>query len=73
MCPQQKIVFKIKRIVHCPGGMVFGNIERFEIMIVIFNLRTIDNLKTYLHEQLLDVCKGLGNRVQSTGALSPWR
>ena len=39
MRAQQRAITEVKCIVHCPGGMVRRNIQRFKIVIVVLYLR----------------------------------
>ena len=53
MRTKQCMCVEIERIVHRSGRMVLGNVEGFEIVIVILDLRAIGNLESHLHEQTL--------------------
>ena len=45
MGAQNDIVFDIKRVLHIPGGMIFGNIQGLEIIVIQFDFRTFDDGK----------------------------
>ena len=40
-------VINVKRIVHCTRWMVRRNVERFEVVIVILNFWTFNNVKAH--------------------------
>ena len=53
--------------------MLRRNVERFEIVIIVLDLRAIDDAVTGGRENLLDTLERLTHRMQSARGLSPPR
>ncbi|MCY1300387.1 hypothetical protein D9M70_499500 [compost metagenome] len=58
---------------HCPGRVVAGNVERFEVVVVVFDFGAFGNAVANPGEELLDALKSTGNRMQATGGLATAR
>ena len=59
----------IKRIMHSPGRMMRRNVERFKVVIVIFDFRPFSNIITGAGEDRFYPLYGHCNRVQPALAL----
>ncbi|MNF81348.1 hypothetical protein D3C84_636170 [compost metagenome] len=70
---QQHVRVEIEGVVHCPGRVVAGNVERFEVVVVVFDLGAFGDAVANAGEELLDALQGAGNRVQATGGLAAAR
>ena len=70
---QQLAVGKIERVVHRPRRMIGGDVERFEVVEVVFDLGTGGDVEAGLAEQLLDAQPHLGDRMQSATRLAAAR
>lgn len=53
--------------------MVAGNVERFEVVVVVFDLRAFGDAVADVGEELLDAFQGTGDRMQTTGGLATAR
>ena len=58
MRAQQKLVVKIKSVMHCTRWMMFWNVECLKIVKLIFNLRAFFYYKTKLFKVILYAVKG---------------
>ncbi|MNE51941.1 hypothetical protein D3C80_1465940 [compost metagenome] len=58
---------------HRPGRVVAGDVERLEVVIVVFDLRAFGNAVADVGEELLDTFQSPGNRMQATGGLTTAR
>ena len=67
MGSKDDIVLDIKRVLHISCRMVLGNIECFEIIIILFDFRTFHNGKTERCEYGTDFFPHLCNRVKPPG------
>ena len=63
----------VERIVHRTGRVMRRDIERLEVMVVIFDFRPFNTLKTHRAKKLLHALNGSGNRMQSTDLNTPSR
>ena len=61
---QQPAIGKIKGVVHRPRRMVGGNVQRLEIVEVVFDLRALRHIETGTAEQRLDSQPRPRDRVQ---------
>jgi hypothetical protein len=66
MGAQQQLGVEIKGVVHRPRGMMLGDVERFEVVIGVFDLRAFDHGEAGVGEQPLDTAHCTGHGVQST-------
>ncbi|MNG01439.1 hypothetical protein D3C84_844200 [compost metagenome] len=73
MGTQQHVGIEIEGVVHCPGRVVAGNVERFEVVVVVFDLRAFGDAVADVGEELLDALQGAGDRMQTTGGLATAR
>ena len=48
---------------HSPGRVVSGDIEGFEIVVIVFNFGALFDTVAYVSEQRLDTGNGSGHRV----------
>ena len=60
------VVRDIEGILHVPGRVVFGNIERLEIIIIQFHIRPFDDLKSQTQEDLGDFHADSGYGMEMT-------
>ncbi|MNZ51215.1 hypothetical protein D3C78_690230 [compost metagenome] len=58
---------------HRPGRVVAGDVERFEVVIVVFDLRAFGDAVANTGEELFDAFQSTGNRMQTTGGLTTAR
>ena len=73
MRPQNSRRVYIKSVVHRTRRMVRGNIERFEVMIIIFDFGALGHFVTAACEYGRDALYSLRNWVQTALILaSPW-
>src|ERR1700689_272927 len=68
MGAEETAVFKPKSILHVPGGMVGGDVEGVEIVMLGFHLGSVDYGEAQGGEELLQFLLDLGYRVQGAGA-----
>ncbi len=73
MRAQQPPVGKIKRIVHGPRRMILRNVQRFEIMKVILDLRSRGHLESGLREDPLDAQARARHGMHAAGLLTAAR
>jgi hypothetical protein len=74
MGAQQHVRIEIEGVVHRPGRVMAWDVERLEVVIVVFDLRTFGNAVANVGEELLDSFQSAGNRMQTTGGLATaWR
>ena len=73
MRAQQPAVGKIERVVHRARRMIGGDVERFEVVEVVFDLGPGGDFEAGLPEQLLDAQPHLGDRVQSAARFAAAR
>src|SRR5208337_4426460 len=67
MGAQQDIVVDKKRILHVPGRMVFGKIQRFEVIIIEFDLGSFGCLETKTGKYLRYLLGDKGYRMFAAG------
>ena len=67
---QQAPVGEVERVVHRPRRMIGGDVERFEVVEVVLDLRTRGHLEAGAPEQGLDAQARPGHRMQATGLLA---
>ena len=63
--PQQQTVAQEEGILHIPRGVILGDIERLEIVVFGFHLRTIHHIKAHRLENVDQVLQHDVQRVQS--------
>src|SRR5690606_15365097 len=71
MRAQQPPVRKIERVVHCPCGMIRRDIQRFEVVPVVFDLGAFGDLEPGASEDLFDPAAHARDRVQPADPLPP--
>ena len=69
MGPQQASAIKIECVVHCSGRMMRWYIQRFEVVVLIFNFRAFSDFKAQISKKSTDSFNGSGDRMQSAGHL----
>src|SRR5215472_17934059 len=52
-------------ILHVPRGMIFGNIEGLEVVIVVFDIRTSSDFKAHAPKDIDDFIDDQGQRMRS--------
>ncbi|MNQ46955.1 hypothetical protein D3C85_607830 [compost metagenome] len=55
---------------HRPRRVVAGDVERLEVVVVVFDFRTFGDVVADMGEELLDALKGASHRVQAAGGLA---
>src|SRR5438309_5158783 len=65
VCSQQPVIRHKDRILHIPRRMIFGKVERFEIMIVVLDIRAARDLKAHAPEDIDDL---VGNECEGMSA-----
>src|SRR6201991_432792 len=68
MCAQQPVglLMNIERILHIPGGMIFGQVERCEIMPVILDLGAFRHGETQPPKDMNDLFAHESNGMMRT-------
>ena len=61
---------KIKRVVHGTCGVMIGNIQGAEVVVIVLDLGAFLNGESQRLEQLFDATQGVRDRVQATLCLS---
>ena len=64
--PQENVLGDIEGVLHIPGGMVLGHIQPGEVMIVIFDLRAVINLKSHTGKNVDHFISGQGQGMEGT-------
>ena len=67
---QYVAVFHVKGVLHSARRMVGGNIQRLEIVKIVFDFRAVGHFKAHAVKQLDNALQGEGNRVQTAAALA---
>ncbi len=61
--PQQILRRQIEGILHIPGRMIHGRIQRREVIIIILDLRSLEDLKSHpgknIHHLVAHLCNGM--------------
>ena len=70
---QQHVRVEIEGVVHRPRRVVARDIERLEVVVVVFDFRPLGHAVADMGEELLDTLKRAGDRVQTTGSLATTR
>ena len=60
---QQQVLRDVERILHVPGRMLPGHVERFEIVVVQFQLRSREDGESHPHRDLLHFAPHPGQRM----------
>ena len=58
---------------HRPGRVMAWDVERFEVVVVVFDLRAFGNAVADVGEELFDTFQSAGNRMQTTRGLAAAR
>ena len=67
------VCIKEERIMHFARGMPFWEIQRREIVPVVFDVRSFSNGKAHIAKDGCNFLKHLHNRVQGTDMFRLWR
>ena len=67
---QQPPVGKVERVLHGSRGMVRGNVERFEVVIVVLEFGSFHDLESDRAKQRRDSLEGAGDRMQTAAPLT---
>src|SRR5690606_15043444 len=73
MGAQQHVRIEIESVMHRPRRMVAGNIEGFEVVIIVFDFRPFGHAVADTSEELLDALESTGDRMQATSGLATAR
>ncbi|MCY1175091.1 hypothetical protein D9M73_153140 [compost metagenome] len=73
MGTQQHVGIEIEGVMHRPGRVVARDVERLEVVIVVFDLRAFGDAVADTGEELFDAFQSAGNRMQTTGGLATAR
>ncbi len=73
MGAQQHVRIEIEGVVHRPGRVMAWDVERFEVVIIVFDLRAFGNAVANVGEELLDSFQSAGNRMQTASGLATAR
>jgi hypothetical protein len=73
MGTQQHVRIEIKGVVHRARRVVTRNVERLEIVVIVFNLRAFGNAVANVGEELLNTFQSPGYRMQTAGGLAATR
>jgi len=66
MGAKQNIVGHVQRILHVPGGMVFGDVQGFEVVIIKLYFRAFGYREPQGHEYVADFSGCLRDGMEST-------
>ena len=67
---EQEPVVEVERVVHGPGRVMRGNVERFEVVEVVLDLGPLDDLEAEAPKERLDPLQRPGDRMQAPRPLS---
>ena len=67
---QHDVVIHVERILRIAGGMVLGQVQKLEVVVVILHLRALHHLVAHAHEDVHHLRKRDVHRVQRAGAAS---
>jgi hypothetical protein len=67
---QKRAGVKIEGIVHGTGRVMAGNIEGFEVVVIVFDFRPLLHRIAGFAEELFDALESAGDRVQPTQILT---
>jgi hypothetical protein len=70
MRAQQAAIGEIERIVHRPRRMIRGDVERLEVVPVVFDLRAVGDCEPGIAEDLLDAPARARDRMQAAKRLA---
>src|SRR3990172_9179758 len=65
--PQKKLLFEIKGVLHVSRGMVFGNVEGLEVIIIRLDLRAFGYVETHGREYVFYLLHDGRYRMQGSG------
>ena len=51
---QQEVVRNVEGVLHVPGRVVLGQVQRFKVKIVVVDFRAFDDIEAHMHEDLFD-------------------
>ena len=67
---QQHVGIEIKRVVHRTRRVMPWNIQCFEVVVIVFDLRAFRDAIANMAEELLDPLQSAGHWMQSAGRLT---
>ena len=70
---QEAAVLEVEGVVHRARRVVGGEVEGFEVVVVVLDFRSFDDLEPDALEERLDSFESQGERVQTSRALAPPR
>src|SRR5450830_1678494 len=73
MGAQQHVRVEIEGVVHRPGRVMAWDVERLEVVIVVFDLRAFGDAVADMGEELLDTLQSPGDRMQTARGLATTR
>jgi hypothetical protein len=73
MGSQQRMCIEIKGVMHGARRMIFRDVKRLEIVIIVLDLGALGHLKAGVRKQLFDAIQRLCYRMQTTSLLPPAR
>ena len=73
MGTQQHVRIEIESIVHGTRRVVARNVERFEVVVVVFDFRAFGDFVADAAEALLDALQRAGDRMQAAAQLATAR
>ena len=66
---QEAAVSEVEGVLHRARGVVRGNVERLEVVIVVLDLGSLDDVEADAGEERLDPIAGQRERMQTSGTL----
>ena len=70
MGAQHVAALGVKRVLHGAGGVILRNVERLEIVEIVFNLRAVCHVKAHAVKQFHHTLQGERNGVQAACGLA---
>ena len=67
---QYVAVFDIKSILHRAGGVVLRDVQRLEVVEIVFDFGAVGYFKTHAVKEFDHALQSKGNRMQAAGGLS---
>jgi hypothetical protein len=73
MGAQQHVGIEIEGVMHRPGRVMAWDVERFKVVVVVFDLWAFGNAVANAGEELLNALQSPGDRVQTARGLATAR
>ena len=64
---------EVERVLHVARGMIRRHVERFEVVVVVFDLRAFEDLVAHAGEDVLDLLAHAHQRVDAARAAARGR